>query len=109
MAVWCLSAGTSTSVHTACCSAASSTPDCCSCCPACGLLSCAAACCCSPHDGRHIFPIHSWVSSQQGERIFFEGTAYLPKDTPEQIKDEREAELEALRVSRSGQGGSVCV
>jgi hypothetical protein len=38
------------------------------------------------------------VSSQQGERVFFEGTAYLPKDTPPQIAAERQAELAALRV-----------
>jgi hypothetical protein len=38
------------------------------------------------------------VSSQQGERVFFEGAAYLPKDTPQQITAERQAEVQALRV-----------
>jgi hypothetical protein len=38
------------------------------------------------------------VSSQQGERVFFDGAAYLPKDTPRQIEAERQAELKALRV-----------
>eukprot|EP00878_Enallax_costatus_P022179 GHUV01023520.1.p1 GENE.GHUV01023520.1~~GHUV01023520.1.p1 ORF type:complete len:503 (-),score=119.73 GHUV01023520.1:325-1833(-) len=56
----------------------------------------------SPYDGVHRIPVHSWVSSCHGERVFFEGTPYLPKDTPPQIKDEREEELKALR----GQGGA---
>jgi hypothetical protein len=40
------------------------------------------------------------VSSQQGERVFFEGSAYLPKDTPDQIAKERAEELKALQVRR---------
>eukprot|EP00775_Hariotina_reticulata_P007333 gene7333-7545_t len=43
------------------------------------------------------------AGSDKGERIFFEGTAYLPKDTPLVIKDDRQAELKALR----GEGGAA--
>eukprot|EP00775_Hariotina_reticulata_P007328 gene7328-7540_t len=46
--------------------------------------------------------LHLHAIDHIGERVFFEGTPYLPKDTPSQIKDDREAELKALR----GEGGA---
>jgi len=54
----------------------------------------------SPQSGLSKFPVHSWVSSNHGERGFYAGT-FLPKDTPPHLQDEREAELKALR----GDGG----
>lgn len=39
------------------------------------------------------------MSSDHGWRVFFEGTAYLPKDTPMSLKNERGRDLEAHQVS----------
>ena len=47
---------------------------------------------------------NSWVSSEHGWRVFFTGKAYLPKDTPVSLTDERQRELEGLRVGREPQG-----
>lgn len=44
-------------------------------------------------------PAESWVSSAQGWRVFFAGNAYLPQHTPTALVDDRERELEVLRVS----------
>ncbi|PNW74735.1 hypothetical protein CHLRE_12g512300v5 [Chlamydomonas reinhardtii] len=43
------------------------------------------------------FPAQSWVSSEHGWRVFFEGTAYLPAHTPPSLRDERQRELQALQ------------
>ncbi|KAG2452554.1 hypothetical protein HYH02_002791 [Chlamydomonas schloesseri] len=43
------------------------------------------------------FPAHSWVSSEHGWRVFFEGTAYLPAATPPSLVDERLRELQELQ------------
>ena len=40
---------------------------------------------------------NSWVSSEHGWRVFFTGKAYLPKDTPVALTDERQRELERQR------------
>ena len=47
---------------------------------------------------------NSWVSSEHGWRVFFTGKAYLPKDTPVSLTDERQRELEDLRVGNDGMG-----
>ena len=44
------------------------------------------------------FPASSWVCSDHGPRVFFEGTGYLPADTPPALATLRQQELEALRV-----------
>ena len=49
-------------------------------------------------EGVFTFPANSWVSSRHGQRIFFEGDAYLPKDTPPALATLRKDALEALRV-----------
>ena len=50
------------------------------------------------HDGVFEFPASSWVCSDHGPRVFFEGTAYLPADTPPALAALRQQELQALRV-----------
>eukprot|EP00803_Ostreobium_quekettii_P004097 evm.model.scf_112.8 EVM.evm.TU.scf_112.8 scf_112:61810-67074(-) len=45
----------------------------------------------------YLFPCHSWIFKQQGERVFFTGRSYLPKDTPPGLRAWRERELEALK------------
>ncbi|KXZ51371.1 hypothetical protein GPECTOR_13g860 [Gonium pectorale] len=45
----------------------------------------------------HVLPAHSYVSSDQGWRSFFTGTAFLPKDTPVALLDDRERELASLQ------------
>lgn len=48
---------------------------------------------------------NSWVYNTQnsGPRIFFRNKAYLPKDTPEALKELREKELQELRGDGTGQ------
>ncbi|GIL91409.1 hypothetical protein Vretimale_17802 [Volvox reticuliferus] len=45
----------------------------------------------------HTVNANSWVSSAHGWRVFFSGFAYLPKDTPLALRDERQGELKALQ------------
>ncbi|GLC42161.1 hypothetical protein PLESTM_001298800 [Pleodorina starrii] len=45
----------------------------------------------------HTINANSWVSSEQGWRVFFSGRAYLPKDTPPTLLDERRKELKDLQ------------
>eukprot|EP00877_Chromochloris_zofingiensis_P001289 jgi/Chrzof1/11160/Cz05g26050.t1 len=40
-----------------------------------------------------VFPAHSWVSSEHGQRVFFEGSGTLPSDTPPGLQDLRKQEL----------------
>ncbi|GLC38394.1 hypothetical protein PLESTB_001582500 [Pleodorina starrii] len=47
----------------------------------------------------HTVPANSWVSSDHGWRVFFCGEAFLPKDTPPALADERRRELEELQGS----------
>jgi lipoxygenase len=48
---------------------------------------------------------NSWVYNTQnsGPRIFFRNKAYLPKDTPEALKELREKELQELRGDGTGE------
>ncbi len=48
-------------------------------------------------------PVNSWVSSDHNWRVFFSGVAYLPKDTPTPLLDERRRELEELQVCTTSQ------
>ncbi|GIL59444.1 hypothetical protein Vafri_14121 [Volvox africanus] len=45
----------------------------------------------------HTVNANSWVSSDHGWRVFFSGFAYLPKDTPATLVDERRDELRAMQ------------
>ncbi|GLC42157.1 hypothetical protein PLESTM_001298400 [Pleodorina starrii] len=45
----------------------------------------------------HTINVNSWVSSEQGWRVFFSGRAYLPKDTSPTLLDERQKELKDLQ------------
>ncbi|EFJ46750.1 hypothetical protein VOLCADRAFT_105416 [Volvox carteri f. nagariensis] len=46
---------------------------------------------------KHKFPVSSWICSDHGKRVFFSGTAYLPKDTPTGMVEERKDDLNTLR------------
>ncbi|GLI71453.1 hypothetical protein VaNZ11_016671 [Volvox africanus] len=45
----------------------------------------------------HTVNANSWVSSDHNWRVFFSGFAYLPKDTPPTLADERRDELRAMQ------------
>ncbi|GLC42164.1 hypothetical protein PLESTB_000637500 [Pleodorina starrii] len=45
----------------------------------------------------HTVPVESWVSSDHGWRVFFCGEAFLPKNTPPALRDERRSELTVLQ------------
>lgn len=51
------------------------------------------------HEEVHTFPASSWVSSQDGKRVFFEGSAYLPQHTPPALREQREQDLKSLRCA----------
>lgn len=55
----------------------------------------------------HEFPAYSWVAAAQGDRVFYEGSAHLPQNTPEPLREARQQELEALRVSAAIVGRGV--
>jgi len=54
-------------------------------------------------DKTYVFPCHSWIFKQQGERVFFTGRSYLPKDTPLGLRAWRKRELEALKKPDYGE------
>jgi hypothetical protein len=43
--------------------------------------------------------VHSWVSSNHGERTFFAPEPFLPTTTPSALKDLRAKELATLKVN----------
>lgn len=49
------------------------------------------------------FPCFSWISSDQGQRVFFFGLPWLPSQTPPAIKELRDAELAQLRSEDTGE------
>lgn len=59
-----------------------------------------------PDAGLVHFPCHSWVSSDHGERVFFEGAARLPRDTPPALVEARARELAILRGEGAGKQGT---
>lgn len=48
----------------------------------------------------YVLPVDSWVSSEQGKRVFFGTTPFLPQQTPPSLVPLRVAELKAYRVRK---------